>query len=121
MDVTVVTLYDFLAYGEPDPRPFELRSAMQPLKNEKDALAVAFVEADPVVANFDDGKSNAGAVLDPSGDLDLRDDVGSAEFQGIANEILKELSHLRLVDLHERERVDSYDRPGLFHEQLESR
>src|ERR1700722_6898331 len=101
-DQAVVFLDDFFGDRQPDARAFESVLRMQTLEQRKDAGKVFFLKPYSIVADADLAKGPVlrfKATKTPNTqafgiDIDPRRHIGTGELQGIAEDILKDLSDL---------------------------
>src|SRR5580692_1311042 len=92
---------------EADTGPFIFVAPMQALKDLKDPIAIFFVETDTVIF-YDDlptGRAS-GERVRLALNLDDGANVGLAELDSIANQILKKLRHLAAVSENNRQLAD---------------
>jgi hypothetical protein len=87
-----MTLGDFFANGEADACTGILATVVKALENDEDAIALLGRNADAIVADL----NGPGGALAKGGNLDAWRERG-AEFDGVGDEILEELSELDFV------------------------
>jgi hypothetical protein len=109
-----MALDDFLANSKAYPRAWIVRTRMKTLKNLKNAVVILWVDADPVVA---DRKNPMVPVL-PGVHVNARRPV-TAKLDGIADDILKELQHLRRIHGELRQGLVSDNGPSFLNARLE--
>ncbi len=100
-----MVLDNFPANGESDPDSFVLLSPVQSLEGLEDLVQVLFVEADAIIL-YTDLISVFPAELVLNGlsvDLHIGDMIPILKFEGIGNDILKQLDHLDSVRLQGRQ------------------
>src|SRR5947209_20159992 len=92
-DRPVMALDDPAAQGKPDSRPRVRAASMKSLEHAEDSLAVARLEADPVVSHGDLDRVSPSFRVDAH----LWGDVRTPELQGVGDQVLQELAHLQRV------------------------
>src|SRR5215203_2855617 len=104
-DGAAVPFDDLVADRQADTCALILRSAVQPVKRQEDALGVLAVEADAVVLDVDFGLPGRAAQ-----GIHLHDGrlAWSVEFERVADEVLEDLTHLHGVALDPRELADRH-------------
>jgi len=107
-------LRNFLADGESHACPWILATAVQPLKDDEDAFRVRGINADTIVPNGEEPFActwfsrdmNAGRLI-------------ASELNRVADEVLKQLTELRLIAHHRGQMIVAYYGSTLTHCHLE--
>ena len=99
-----MTLNNLLADGETDTYSFEFFFPMESLKRLKDFFKILrLLKSDSIILHTD--LIAPFFLVELLGwtriDFDMRRRIGALKFQGIADEILKELNHLARITLHD--------------------
>ena len=87
-----MAFYDLAADGQADAGTGVILAGMEPLKHLKNTFKVLWLDADPVIL---DGKDPI-VPTQPGADLNLRLAL-VAVFNGVSDQILKELGELRAI------------------------
>src|SRR5579862_1064864 len=80
---------------EADARALVIRAAVQSFEGGEDALRVLLVKADAVVLDRDRAPGAAGQCL--SANANDRSDAIAMELEGVADQVLQQLTHLRPI------------------------
>ena len=113
--IPVVVLDDFLTHGQTDAGSRIFGPAVQALKDAEDLIGMYLVESDAIVPNLD---MIVGAFGDGGYDND-RFDVGTRIFQGIGQQVAKDLTHLKRYGVYGWQIFELEFRPFLFDQQFE--
>ena len=89
-DSSAMLLKNPLTDSQTDARSFILSPTMEALKDQKDTVEILGIDANPIVGN---GK-NPFPILEAGGDMDFGDTVAPV-FDGVSDEVLKQLDQLR--------------------------
>src|SRR5581483_10506183 len=111
-----MAFYDFFTEGQANARARILAAAMQPLKNNEDAVREFRIEADAVVAH----RKGPLARLTLGGNVHPRRRL-APELDRIANQILEQLSLLGGVRRHRGQLFVGHQRPALLDRSLQVR
>ena len=112
LDRASMTFYNLAADGKSHPRSFVFISALQPFEGFENTFYLLFVNADPVVPDVDLVKCRLFPAVLENGrnqvDTYARRSAFRPEFQSISDDILKQLDHLLLIRLNDRQVADRY-------------
>src|SRR6266436_6395787 len=108
-DASAVPFRDFLADRQADSCARILGLGVKPLKNDKDAVAVLWGDADAVVTYHD---FTAHSILN-GGDVNSRN-IGATKLHRICEQVLQQLRELHLIAHNHWQPVTGYDRTGVL-------
>ena len=120
-NVAAVAGDNLAADSQAHPRALKFRAAVKALKGTKNAIKIALVEADAVVAG-DDLLPGAVAMRF---NFNLRASVWRVKLQGIRQQVLQQLAHLHAIGVHPRhqagiaERVPEICAAGIANERMQ--
>ena len=106
--------HDLLTDRQPNSCPRILRARVQTLENHKDLLSILGIDPDPVILDAEH------PLVAPAFCLDLNPWYPIVpEFDGITDEILKQLYQLRVITQHDRQGITHDLRARLLNRLLE--